>query len=334
MDFAPLYDKKRGLFYICYDTAEGRGSGGWYDLMASECMLTSYLAIAKGDVPAKHWRQLSRAQLQKDGFRGLASWSGSMFEYLMPFLFLPLPPGSMLHESARFCVYAQKRWGGIDKPWGVSESAWFSLDRDLVYRYRAHGVPELALQRGVENELVFAPYAAFLALAVQPEAAVRDLKRFERLGALGRWGFWEALDFTPGRCRDPKGEKVQCTMAHHAAMSLLAAANALCKGSIVRRFFSSREMAAHALLLEEQLGDGAVLRRALVGAGWPGKRCTALSNGSSTCWPSTEGGSRGRCRTCCPTTEWLRLEAGRQRLPAGAGRSARTAPPGVCGSPR
>ena len=296
MDFAPLYDKKRGLFYICYDTAEGRGSGGWYDLMASECMLTSFLAIARGDVPIKHWRQLSRAQLQKDGFRGLASWSGSMFEYLMPFLFLPLPPGSLLHESARFCVYAQKRWGGLDKPWGVSESAWFSLDRDMVYRYRAHGVPELALQRGVENELVFAPYAAFLALCVQPEAAVRDLKRFERFGALGRWGFWEALDFTPGRCRDPKGEKVQCTMAHHAGMSLLAAANALCRGSIVRRFFSSGEMAAHALLLEEQLGDATVLRRELrpareraerLPAGhWSrqGKRgemgLTALSNGS------------------------------------------------------
>lgn len=333
MDFAPLYDKKRGLFYICYDTAEGRGSGGWYDLMASECMLTSYLAIAKGDVPAKHWRQLSRAQLQKDGFRGLASWSGSMFEYLMPFLFLPLPPGSMLHESARFCVYAQKRWGGIDKPWGVSESAWFSLDRDLVYRYRAHGVPELALQRGVENELVFAPYAAFLALCVQPEAAVRDLKRFERCGALGRWGFWEALDFTPERCRDPKGEKVQCTMAHHAAMSLLAAANALCKGSIVRRFFSSREMAAHALLLEEQLGDGAVLRREVrperergerLSAGhWSaqGERgetgLTALSNGSYHLLAFTDGRAEGSLPGLLPYDGSLELRLdGRGFTPA------------------
>lgn len=141
MDFSPLYDRVRGLFYICYDTVNNAGSGGWYDLMASEAVLTSYIAVAKGDVPMRHWRALSRAQLQKDGYRGLASWTGTMFEYLMPALFLPLCRASLLFESSRFCLYVQKRRHFAGKPWGISESAFYSLDASLCYRYKAHGCP-------------------------------------------------------------------------------------------------------------------------------------------------------------------------------------------------
>ena len=267
MDFAPLYDKKRGLFYICYDPERERGSGGWYDLMASEAMLTSFLAIARGQAPEKHWRRLSRAQLQKDGYRGLASWTGTMFEYLMPALFLPLYRGSLLYESARFCLYVQKRRHFAGRPWGISESAYFSLDPAMTYRYKANGCGALALKRGQDADLVVAPYASFLALAVDPAAAVRNLRLLERCGALGRFGFLEALDFTPERCRRDEGEKVRCTMAHHVGMSILAAANALCEGSIRRRFFSHPAMAAHRLLLQERLPDsGAVLRRDLAEA--------------------------------------------------------------------
>lgn len=261
MDFAPLYDSGRGLFYICYDAAQGRGAGGWYDLMASEAMLTSYIAIAKGDVPIKHWRRLSRAQLQKDGFRGLASWTGTMFEYLMPELFLPFYRGSLLHESGRFCLYAQKRRVFAGKPWGISESAFYSLDGALNYRYKANGCAALALKRGQDSDMVVSPYSSFLALSLDPHGASKNLRRLMSFGAVGRFGFMEALDFTPSRCRRDAGEKVRCYMAHHIGMSVISAANAACDGSIRRRFMADSAMGAFSLLLQERLGSAAVIRR-------------------------------------------------------------------------
>ena len=149
-----------------------------------------------------------------------------MFEYLMPMLFLPLFRASLLYESARFCLYVQKRRRLPGKPWGISESAFYSLDASLSYRYKAHGCPALALKRGQEADLVIAPYASFLALCAEPLAAVRNLRRLRELGAVGRWGYIEALDFTPGRCLNPDGEQVRCWMAHHVGMSILAALNA------------------------------------------------------------------------------------------------------------
>ena len=262
MDFAPLFDRRRELFYICYDAEKERGAGGWYDLMASEAMLTSYIALARGQVPLRHWKHLSRAQLQKDGYRGLASWTGTMFEYLMPMLFLPLYRASLLYESARFCLYVQKRRRLPGKPWGISESAFYSLDASLSYRYKAHGCPALALKRGQEADLVIAPYASFLALSVEPLAAVRNLRRLRELGAVGRWGYIEALDFTPGRCARPDGEQVRCWMAHHVGMSILAALNAVDGGTVRELFLSEPSMAAFTLLLQEKLPDTrAVLRR-------------------------------------------------------------------------
>jgi len=262
MDFGPLFDPRRELFYICYDAEKERGAGGWYDLMASEAMLTSYIALARGQVPLRHWRQLSRAQLQKDGFRGLASWTGTMFEYLMPMLFLPLYRSSLLYESARFCLYVQRRRHLPGMPWGISESAFYSLDASNSYRYKAHGCPALALKRGQEEDLVIAPYASFLALAVEPGAAVRNLRRLRDLGAAGRWGYIEALDFTPGRCARREGEQVRCWMAHHVGMSILAALNAVDGGLVRELFMSEPEMAAFTLLLQEKLPDSAaVIRR-------------------------------------------------------------------------
>ncbi len=309
MDFSPLYDSERNLFFICYDAAAERSAGGWYDLLASEAMLTSYIAVAKGDVPKKHWRRLSRAQLQKDGYRGLASWTGTMFEYLMPELFLPLYRGSLLYESSRFCVYAQRRRVFAGKPWGISESAFFSLDSALNYRYKAHGCAALALKRGQEKDMVISPYSSFLALAVEPKAALRNLQRLEALGAVGRFGFIEALDFTPGRCRSDSGEQVRCYMAHHVSMSIIAAANAVCGGSIEKRFMAEPAMAAHSLLLQEKLPEnGIVIRRDMTDVpekperrpqeGWhmrgdreeAGHYCV-LSNGSYSLLVSGRGGS-------------------------------------------
>ena len=219
-------------------------AGGWYDLMASEAMLTSYLCVARGEAPRRHWRALGRACLRLDGYSGLGSWSGTMFEYLMPALFLPLEKGGMLYESSRFCLYAQKRRMGVGRPWGISESAFFALDAAGRYRYKAHGVGALALRRGMDAE------------------TVENLRRLERRGMRGPWGFYEALDLTEQRTRSEEGERVCCTMAHHAAMSLCAAANALCGGSIVRRFMRDARMAAFRPLLCERVGEGGeILRR-------------------------------------------------------------------------
>ncbi len=265
MDFKPLFDFSRGLFYICYDTKSDHGVGGWYDLMASEAMLTSYIAIAKGDVPVKHWRRLSRAQLQKDGYRGLASWTGTMFEYLMPEIFLPIYRGSLLYESSRFCLYVQKRRVFAGKPWGISESAFYSLDSSLNYRYKANGCGALALKRGQDNDMVVSPYSSFLALRADPSGSVKNLRKLSDFGAQGRFGFMEALDFTPSRCRRDEGEKVRCYMSHHIGMSLCSCANALCSGSISRRFMAQSAMSAHSLLLQERIpSDGVVIRRTMV----------------------------------------------------------------------
>ena len=260
MDFAALYDRRRRLFRIGYDAAQDALSEGCYDLMASEARLTGYYAVASGAVSARHWRQLSRALVSRDGYRGLASWTGTMFEYLMPELFLPLQRGSLLWESARFCLYVQRRDVPEGAPWGQSESAFFSLDAALAYRYKAHGCAALALQRGMGTDTVCAPYAAYLTLAVAPHAAVRDLVRFAEIDGGGRFGLWEAVDFTPRRCGEG-GEVVRCVMAHHLGMSLISAANYLAGGAIVRRFMSDAAMAAYAPLLGERVPEGAVLLR-------------------------------------------------------------------------
>ena len=226
MDFGPLYDPQRRLMHIGIDTGSGKWSESYYDLLASEARLTSYFAVARGDVPREHWRALSRAQVQKDHYRGCVSWSGSMFEYLMPELFLPPVRDSLLWESAKFCLYVQRRRVHPGQVWGVSESAYFALDSALSYRYKAHGCAALALQPGMDKELVLSPYSSFLALAVEPRAAMRNLRKLAALGLLGQHGFFDALDCTRARTGGG-GQIVRCVMAHHQGMSLLAACNAL-----------------------------------------------------------------------------------------------------------
>lgn len=261
MDFGPLYDPQRRLMHIGIDTGSGKWSESYYDLLSSEARLTSYFAVARGDVPREHWRALSRAQVQKDHYRGCVSWSGSMFEYLMPELFLPPVRDSLLWESAKFCLYVQRRRVRPGQAWGVSESAYFALDSALSYRYKAHGCAALALQPGMDKELVLSPYSSFLALAVEPRAAMRNLRRLAALGLLGQHGFFDALDCTRARTGGG-GQIVRCVMAHHQGMSLLAACNALCGDQVRRWFFADPAMRAHATLLSERLPLGApALRR-------------------------------------------------------------------------
>ncbi len=262
IDLGALYDEDKRLFRIGIDPASEEMSPGHYDLMASEARLTSFLACARGEVPVRHWQSLSRARLALDGWRGLASWSGSMFEYLMPELFLPVVHGSMLWETARFCLYAQRKRGERARaPWGNSESAFFSLDAGMDYRYKAHGTGALALRRDVDGELVVAPYASFLALCVHPKAAVENLRRLKKMRMWGEYGFYEALDMTPGRT-GKDGEPVACFMSHHLGMSLGAVANCLAGGALRRYFMADPAMAAFRPLLAERVPlGGAVLRR-------------------------------------------------------------------------
>ena len=256
MSFAPLYDKARRLFYIGWDLSAGEPTNGWYDLLASEARLSGYVAVSRGDVERRHWRKLSRALVSKDGFRGMASWTGTMFEYLMPELLMPCYRNSLLYESAKFCLYVQKRRTS-GKPWGISESAFYSLDPALSYRYKAHGCAALALKRGMDKELVVSPYSSFLALSVDGKGVVKNLKKLESLGMCGRYGFWEAADFTPHRLTGGKQcEIVRCVMAHHIGMSIVSIANYLCDGVMQKRFMAEPEMAAHAGLLQEKVQIG------------------------------------------------------------------------------
>lgn len=308
MDFALLYDPQRRLMHIGIDTGSGKRSEGYYDLLESEARLTSYFAVARGDVPREHWRALSRAQVQHERYRGCVSWSGSVFEYLMPELFLPPQRDSLLWESAKFCLRVQRRRVRAGQPWGVSESAYFALDSALSYRYKAHGCAALAMQPDMDRELVLSPYSAFLALAVAPRAAVRDLRRFAARGLPGQYGFREALDCTHARTGGG-GQIVHCVMAHHQGMSLLSACNALCGGQVQRWFLADPAMRAHMSLLSERLPLGAPAlrrrpeaqrskprRRALpdytvegTGVDAEAPRCTLLSNGTY-CLAVTEAG--------------------------------------------
>lgn len=262
MDFSSLYDQRRRLFYIGIDADKGQPSESWYDLLSSEARLTGYIAIAKGDVPRRHWRRLSRAQVQKSGYRGMASWTGTAFEYLMPELLLPLYRDSLLYESARFCLYVQKRrTAGTSRPWGVSESAFYSLDPSMSYRYKAHGCAALALKPGMDAELVVSPYSSFLTLAVEVRSALNNLRRLDDAGMRGKYGFWEAIDYTPSRCRGKRGDIVRCVMSHHLGMSMTAITNCLTGGVMQRRFMADPRMRAYSILLQEKVPVGGVVIR-------------------------------------------------------------------------
>ena len=254
MDFRGLYDTKRHLFHIGLRVEEQALDVSYYDLLASEARLTSFLAIAKGEVPRRHWSALSRPFLSVNGAPGLKSWSGSMFEYLMPSLLMHEPRHGLLHTAARTAIAAHRVFGVQQRlPWGVSESAYFAQDHSLAYQYSPFGVPRLALRRTPPTDRVVAPYASLLATLFEPRAAVANLKRLERLGARGELGMFEALDFTLSR--QPENQPfsiVQAFMAHHQGMSLVALCNVLC-GDAPRRWFAAEpQVAAHEALLHER----------------------------------------------------------------------------------
>ncbi|HTO49836.1 MAG TPA: glucoamylase family protein, partial [Burkholderiales bacterium] len=254
MDFGFLLDPERKLLSIGYRVADGTLDPSCYDLLASEARLASFVAIAKGDVPSRHWFRLGRAVTPTGRGAALISWSGSMFEYLMPSLVMRAPAGSLLEETSRLVVRRQVSYGAtLDVPWGISESAYNVRDLEHTYQYSNFGVPGLGLKRGLGESAVVAPYATALAAMVDPGAAARNFARLAAIGARGRYGFYEALDYTPTRL--PEGKDVaivRAFMAHHQGMTVVAIANGLLDGAMRARFHAEPMVQATELLLQER----------------------------------------------------------------------------------
>jgi cyclic beta-1,2-glucan synthetase len=253
MGYGFLLDPVRKLLSIGYRVTEGTLDPSCYDLLASEARLASFIAIAKGDVPARHWFHLARAVTPISYGAALISWSGSMFEYLMPSLVMRAPAGSLLERTSRLIVRRQIAYGtSLGLPWGVSESAYNMRDLELTYQYSNFGVPGLGLKRGLGESAVVAPYATALASMVNPAAAARNFARLASIGARGRYGFYEALDYTPSRLPENASVAiVRAFMAHHQGMTIVAIADALLGGAMRARFHAEPMVQATELLLQE-----------------------------------------------------------------------------------
>ena len=336
MDFRMLFDESARLFHIGYNVSTGHIDQHHYDLLATEARLASFFAISKGDVSPEHWLFLGRPITKKASGLSLVSWNGSMFEYLMPTLFLRSDPSTLLGQSDRTAVDMQRDYGRANGiPWGISESGFASQDHEQRYRYRAFGIPGLGLRRGLSRDLVVAPYATILALSVRPGAALSNLKELAKRGLVGRYGFYEAADFTPERV--PAGAEfaiVRSYMSHHHGMSLAALGNALCSDIFVKWFHADPHTRTIDLLLNErvpwelppELGrDEAFEAPSQSKAAVPGlypwepwrfgehRQVHAISNGRLTSRIMTTGGSGLWWRQCALT-----------RFPGGFGPNART----------
>ena len=254
MEWEFLLDPRAKLFSIGWQVEEGRLDRSSYELLGSESRLGSFVAVAAGGVAQEHWFRLGRQQVHCAGGQALISWSGTLFEYLMPALVMPEEPGTLLDASNRAAVAEQQRYAAArGVPWGISESAYNLTDAHLNWQYRAFGVPGLGLKRGLADDLVVAPYATALALLVDAPAAVANLRRLAALGAEGRYGFCEAIDFTTARL--PIGVEqvvIHSWMVHHQGMSLLACLHVLAGAPMRRRFLADPRLQAHRLLLQER----------------------------------------------------------------------------------
>ncbi len=322
MNMRFLYDPERKLFAIGYNVSERRMDTSFYDLLASEARLGSFVSIARGDVPVEHWVTMGRTYGLALGRRVLSSWSGTMFEYLMPLLLTRSYENSLLDAAVRAAITVQIEYGtkrGV--PWGISEAAYAAVDANQTYQYQAFGVPGLGLKRGLEDDLVVAPYASALALPVAPQEAVRNLRRLSRIGMRGPYGYYESIDYTPQRQPPGGGGVVVYTyMVHHQGMSLLAIDNALHNQVMQRRFHADpRVRAAEPLLFERipvapRLAEGVARGEAPIrgapaeGSGvadpvsrfttpdTPTPRTQLMSNGSYAVMVTSAGGGYSRWR--------------------------------------
>ena len=258
MDFKFLLDPERKVFTIGYNVTALRADNSYYDLLASEARLASFVAIAKGDVAQEHWFRMGRQLTSVDGGRALISWTGTIFEYLMPLLVMRNYESTLLHETYRTVVKRQIEYGqerGV--PWGVSEAAYNVRDLHLNYQYGPFGVPGLGLKRGLIEDLVVAPYATMLAAEIDPRSAMDNLRRLEKEGALGAYGYYESIDYTAERL--PQGQHhvlIRAFMTHHQGMSLVSLSNVIEEDRMEKRFHADPTVQATELLLQERIPVG------------------------------------------------------------------------------
>ena len=317
-DFRFLFDEERKVFSIGYNVTDGRRDNSFYDLLASESRLASFIAIAKGDVPQEHWFRLGRQLTPVGRSRALVSWTATMFEYLMPLLVMRDYPDTLLGETYRAAVARQIEYGSERQvPWGISESAYNARDLHFNYQYGPFGVPGLGLKRGLSQELVISPYSTMLAGMIDPLAAKANLDRLAREGALARYGFYEAIDYTPERL--PQNQKrihIRAFMAHHQGMSLVAIDNVLNGNVMQERFHADPLVQATELLLQERIpvhvpvtrpraeevlmsrivrGVVAPVTRRFETADLPTPRVQLLSNGTYSVMVTTAGAGYSVC---------------------------------------
>ena len=252
-DFKVLYDEENRLFSVGFNVEDGKLTDSYYDLLASEARQASLVAIAKKDISEKHWYNLSRTLTSLNSYKGLISWAGTSFEYLMPSINIPQYPGSILDESCKFMIMSQLEYSKkLGIPFGISEAAFNLKDLNNNYQYKAFGIPWLGLKRGLSDEIVVSSYGSVLAVNEIPKQVIENLKRLETEGMYNTYGFYESIDYTPGRNKNGK-QPVKTYMAHHQGLILLSIDNLMNNNIIQKRFMDNPEIKAVSILLEEKM---------------------------------------------------------------------------------
>ena len=262
-DFSKLYDEKIGLLSIGFSIDENRLTPSYYDLLASEARQASLVAIAKKDINSEHWGKLSRALTTLNRKKGLISWSGTAFEYLMPNINVRRYEGSLLDESCKFMIMSQKKYcEKLGIPWGISESAFNLKDLNSNYQYKAFGIPWLGLKRGLADEAVVSSYGSIMALSDCPEDVIKNIKSLEKKGMYSKYGFFESIDYTPERLsKNKKFEIVKTYMAHHEALIFLSINNFINNNIIQKRFYKNPEIEAVDILLQEKMPEDVIITK-------------------------------------------------------------------------
>ncbi|MBR2703988.1 MAG: hypothetical protein IKE91_00780 [Clostridia bacterium] len=262
-DFSKLFNQKNGLFSIGFNCEENKITDSYYDLLASEARQTSVVAIAKKDVSAKHWKNLSRSLTTLNKYKGLVSWTGTAFEYLMPAINIKRYPGSLLDESCKFMIMSQIEYAKkLGTTWGFSEAAFNLKDFNGNYQYKAFGIPWLGLKRGLADEVVVSSYGTILAINDTPQKVVDNLKQLEKIGMNNKYGFYESVDYTPGRAKKDKNYSIVKTyMAHHQGLILLSINNLINNNILQDRFFYNPEIESVDILLQEKMPENVILTK-------------------------------------------------------------------------
>ena len=261
-DLSAFYNPKRNLLHIGFDMESGELTPSYYDLFMSEARMTSYYAAATRSVPKKHWSALSRTLSRRQRYSGPVSWTGTMFEYFMPYMFLPAPENTMTFEALKYCVFCQRlKAKAYNTPFGISESGFYKFDANMNYQYKAHGVKDLALKRDLNNDLVISPYSTFLCLPFAYKSAFKNIAELEKLGLFGECGFYEAADFTKSRTEGQDYSVVRSFMSHHIGMSIMGISNTVKNGIMQKRFMKNPELLAGKSLLYEKIPVSSVVFR-------------------------------------------------------------------------